>query len=158
MKKLINPWRGEENYNCFGCCPDNANGLKMQFFEDGDYIVCKWEPKSHFQGWINTLHGGIQATLADEISSWVCFRKLQTGGFTSKLEMRYRRPISSLEPFITLRAKLSEVKRNMAFIDVDILDSKGNVCTQGQAVYSTMTEQDASEKLHFRGCKAEDEC
>ena len=26
MKKIINPWRNHEGYNCFGCCPDNPIG------------------------------------------------------------------------------------------------------------------------------------
>ena len=39
MKKIINPWRNHEGYNCFGCSPDNPIGLHMEFYEDGDYIV-----------------------------------------------------------------------------------------------------------------------
>ena len=23
MKKIINPWKGLEGYNCFGCAPNN---------------------------------------------------------------------------------------------------------------------------------------
>ena len=42
---------------------------------------------------VDTLHGGIQATLADEISSWVVFRKFQTSGVTSRMEVRYHKPI-----------------------------------------------------------------
>ena len=38
-KKIINPWRNHEGYNCFGCSPDNPIGLHLEFYEDGDYIV-----------------------------------------------------------------------------------------------------------------------
>ena len=65
--KIINPWEGMEGYFCFGCAPNNESGLKMEFYEDGDEIVSKWVPEARFQGWLNTLHGGIQATLLDEI-------------------------------------------------------------------------------------------
>ena len=34
MKKIINPWRNQEGYNCFGCSPDNPIGLHMEFHED----------------------------------------------------------------------------------------------------------------------------
>lgn len=71
MKRIINPWSGMEGYRCYGCDPHSDNGLRMEFFEDGDEIISRWKPRPEFQGWINTLHGGIQATLADEISSWV---------------------------------------------------------------------------------------
>ena len=65
MKKIVNPWRGMEGYRCFGCDPHSERGLRMEFYEEGEQIVCRWHPRPEFQGWVNTLHGGIQATLAD---------------------------------------------------------------------------------------------
>lgn len=46
MKKIKNPYKGleEQGYNCFACCPSNPFGLKMEFYEDGDDIVCLWHP------------------------------------------------------------------------------------------------------------------
>ena len=38
-KKIINPWRNNPQYHCFGCCPDNPIGLHMEFYEEGDYIL-----------------------------------------------------------------------------------------------------------------------
>ena len=35
-KKIINPWRNHEGYNCFGCSPDNPIGLHLEFYEDGE--------------------------------------------------------------------------------------------------------------------------
>lgn len=80
MKKIINPWKDMEGYNCFGCSPDNEAGVRMEFYEDGDEVVSIWKPRPEYQGWLNTLHGGIQSVLLDEICGWVVFRKLQTGG------------------------------------------------------------------------------
>lgn len=87
MKKIINPWKGLEGYNCFGCAPNNEAGVRMEFYEDGDEIVSIWKPRPEYQGWIDTLHGGIQAVLLDEICAWVVLRKLQTTGVTSKMEL-----------------------------------------------------------------------
>lgn len=74
-----------DGYHCYGCDPNSPQGLRMEFYENGDEIVSVWHPRPEYQGWVNTLHGGIQATLADEISSWVVFRKFQTSGVTSVL-------------------------------------------------------------------------
>lgn len=60
-----------EGYNCFGCAPNNEAGVKMEFYEDGDEVISIWKPQPQFQGWIDTLHGGIQAVLLDEICAWV---------------------------------------------------------------------------------------
>ena len=65
MKKIINPWKGMEGYNCFGCAPNNEAGVKMEFYEDNDEVISIWRPRPEYQGWIDTLHGGIQAVLLD---------------------------------------------------------------------------------------------
>ena len=67
MKKIINPWKGLEGYNCFWLRPLIMKPeIKMEFYEDGDEVVSIWKPRPEYQGWINTLHGGIQAVLMDE--------------------------------------------------------------------------------------------
>ena len=93
MKKISNPFEKSENYNCFGCSQNNKFGLQMKFFEDEDEIVTFWQPQNRFQGYNFVLHGGIQATLMDEIASWVVFIKLKTAGVTSKMEIRYKKPV-----------------------------------------------------------------
>ena len=51
MKKIINPWKGMEGYNCFGCAPNNEAGVRMEFYEDGEEIVSIWKPRPEYQGW-----------------------------------------------------------------------------------------------------------
>ena len=58
---MLNPFTEIEGYKCFACCPDNQLGLKMNFYEDGDYVMAKWKPEELFQGYLNVLHGGIRA-------------------------------------------------------------------------------------------------
>lgn len=129
-------------------------GLRMEFYEDGDSVVCFWNPQTHYQGWVDTLHGGIQATLIDECASWVVFRKLQTTGVTSNLEVRYRKPIMTTESQITIRAVLREKRRNLAFIHVTIENSKGELCTEGEATYFTFPAEKARE-MGFTTCDTE---
>ena len=156
MKKIKNPWLEKEGYNCFGCCPDNPAGIHMEFFEDGDDILCFWKPESHFQGWINTLHGGIQATLIDECARWVVFRKLQTSGVTGKMEIRYHKSIMTTEPQITIRARLKELRRNVAFIHAQIENAMGEICTESDLVYFVSSKEKAAE-MGFTCCETESE-
>ena len=102
-----------DGYHCYGCDPNSPQGLRMEFYENGDEIVSVWHPRPEYQGWVNTLHGGIQATLADEISSWVVFRKFQTSGVTSKMEVRYHKPIHTTDDHIVLRASVRRQRRNI---------------------------------------------
>ena len=116
MKKIINPWKGLDGYMCFGCAPENPQGLHMEFYEDGEDIVAFWEPESHYQGWLETLHGGIQTTMMDELAGWVVLRKLQTSGVTSRLDARFLKSISTREPRLMIRGRIKEQKRNAIFI------------------------------------------
>lgn len=157
MKKIVNPWRGMDRYHCFGCDPHSERGLRMEFYEDGDAIVSRWSPRPEFQGWVDTLHGGIQATLADEISSWVVFRKFQTSGVTSRMEVRYLHPIHTTDEQITLRATVQRTRRNVVDIAVEIFDSDGRLCTQATCVYFLFPKEKAREEFHFCDCSVEEQ-
>ncbi len=156
MKKIINPWKGIKGYFCFGCSPDNEAGLKMEFYEDGDEVVSKWHPQAKYQGWLNTLHGGIQAVLLDEICAWVIVRKLQTTGVTSKMETRYLKPVKTTDDFITLRASIREQKRNLVTLDACIIDKDGDVCTRTTCTYYTFSPEKARTEMFFCGCDVEE--
>ena len=157
MKKIINPWKDMEGYNCFGCSPDNEAGVRMEFYEDGDEVVSIWKPRPEYQGWLNTLHGGIQSVLLDEICGWVVFRKLQTGGVTSKMETRYKRPISTDDTELTIRAHIREQRRNIVVIDATLTDSAGNICTEATCTYFSFPREKAERDMHFVSCKVEGE-
>lgn len=157
MKRIINPWRGMDGYRCFGCDPRSEQGLRMEFYEDGDRIVSRWKPRPEFQGWVDTLHGGIQATLADEISSWVVFRKFQTSGVTSRMEVRYLRPIHTSEDHITLQATVVRQRRNIVDIEVKILNSQDQLCTEALCIYFLFPKEKAHEEFHFCDCGVEEE-
>lgn len=157
MKRIINPWRGMDGYRCFGCDPHSEQGLRMEFYEDGDRIVSRWKPRPEFQGWVDTLHGGIQATLADEISSWVVFRKFQTSGVTSRMEVRYLKPIHTSEDHITLQATVVRQRRNIVDIEVKIFNSQDQLCTEALCIYFLFPKEKAHEEFHFCDCGVEED-
>ena len=157
MKKIINPWKGLDGYMCFGCAPENPQGLHMEFYENGEDIVAFWEPESHYQGWLETLHGGIQTTMMDELAGWVVLRKLQTAGVTSRLDARFLKSISTREPRLMIRGRIKEQKRNAIFIETEIYNSQNELCSRADIVYFVVTKEQATEKFHFAGCKTEDE-
>lgn len=157
MKKIINPFLHLEGYNCFGCAPENPCGVKMEFYEDGDDIVSQWQPTADYQGWFNTLHGGIQGVLLDEICGWVVMRKLQTGGVTSKMETRYLHPVPTNAGPITLKARIKEQRRNIVLVEAELFDSNDQLCSRAICTYFTYPQQKAKEEMHFQDCKVEGE-
>lgn len=157
MRKIVNPWKGLDGYKCFGCAPDNPFGLHMEFYEDGEDIVAFWKPESCYQGWLGTLHGGIQTTLMDELAGWVVMRKLQTSGMTSRLEAKFIKPISTNDVKLEIRGRIKDRKRNAIFIETEIYNSQKELCSRADLVYFVSVPEQAREELHFCGCKTEDE-
>lgn len=156
MKKIINPWKGLKGYYCFGCSPENPMGVKMEFYEDGDEIVSFWKPKQEYQGWLDTLHGGIQAVLLDEICAWVIVRKLQTTGVTSKMETRYRKSILTNDTLLEIRASIQEQKRNIILVKATIYNSAKEICTEAVCTYFTFSKEKSQQEMFFTSCEVEE--
>jgi uncharacterized protein (TIGR00369 family) len=151
MRKIRNPFISLPGYNCFGCSPGNSLGLQMSFFEEGNEIVSQWEPGRHFQGYHNILHGGIQATLMDEIASWFVYVKLKSAGVTSKAEIRYIKPLYVDQGTLTIRASLLRMRRNLADISVRIFDADNHLCAEALMVYFTVSPDKAKAPLYYPG-------
>lgn len=154
MTKIHNPWRGAEGYECFGCSPDNPHGLRMEFHEEGDEIVSVWNPESHFQGYDQALHGGIHASLMDELASWLVFVKLKTSGVTSSMDVRYLKPAFVHKGPLTIRGKFSHMKRNVAVIECKLFDHTGELCSESTLRYFTVPQDIARERFHYPGEEA----
>ena len=156
MKRIINPWLDRPGYNCICCSPTNEKGLHLEFFEDGDDIVTFWKPSAEYQGWINTLHGGVQAMLMDEVAGWVVTRKLRTTGVTSKMEVQYLKPISTSAEGLTIKAHIARQMRNIAFIEAQIEDTSGEILSKATLTYFCASRQKAEETMNFTGCEVEE--
>lgn len=151
MKKIVNPWDNIAGFDCFGCSKSNPFGLKLSFFEDGDFIVAEYLPDIRFQGYHNVLHGGIQATLLDEIASWVVYVKLQTAGVTSALNIKYRNPVIIGDGAISLRASVKEHSGRIANIRAELYNSKNKLCSEADIQYFIFPPEIAKEKYHYPG-------
>lgn len=154
MKKIINPYKSTENGKCFGCSPDNEQGLQMQFFEQDEYIISEWDPKSHLSGFKNILHGGIQTTLLDEIACWVVFVKCQTAGVTTALNAKFKNSAFTDKGKLSVRAKLISQERKFANIHAEIIGSDGKVCSQAEVQYMIFPQTLAIKKFEYPGIEA----
>lgn len=72
------------------------------------------------------------------------------------METRYLKPILTTEPRLTIQAKIRELRRNIAFIDAHIMNSKGEICTEASCTYYTFSKEKAEKDFSFIECKAEE--
>ena len=50
---------------CFGCGAENADGLQIKSYWEGEEAVCVWHSQEKYHGWEGLMNGGILATLID---------------------------------------------------------------------------------------------
>jgi acyl-coenzyme A thioesterase PaaI-like protein len=77
---------------CFGCSAQNPHGLHMRFWRRGDVIVSRFTVPDRFHGAPGIAHGGIVATMMDEVSCAAAVFLRQSRVVTGELSVRYRRP------------------------------------------------------------------
>lgn len=153
-RKITNPYVKIEGYNCFGCAPHNPYGLQMEFEEDGDQVISYWVPRNGFQGYGNILHGGIQATLLDELAGWAVPILLKTSGMTSRMEISYKKMVTMDKGTLKLTCCLKEMKRKIAVLYACLYDGAGQLCTEADISYYTFDPEKAKDKLYYPGYEA----
>jgi len=88
---------------CFVCGPDNPRGLKIKVRYEPEAAAAHTElslPRE-FQGWVDLIHGGILATLLDELMAHAVWR-FAGPGVTVSMEVRFHHP---LKPGETIRVR-----------------------------------------------------
>jgi uncharacterized protein (TIGR00369 family) len=148
-KKINNPYTGLEGYHCFGCSPDNHFGLKMEFYEEGDMVICEWTPDPRFGGYKSVLHGGIQATLLDELAAWTVQIKLRTAGVTANIDLKFKKPVQTDKGNIFLKARIEKTEKKIAFVKTELFDHNNDLCCEGIVKYFIYPEEIAREKLYY---------
>jgi uncharacterized protein (TIGR00369 family) len=154
VEKVHNPLADYEGYNCFGCCKKNEKGLHLDFYRYGDALYSVWEPDMDLQGYFNLLHGGIQATLADEVGAWWIYAIGGVAGLTSRLEIKYLRSVSMVEGKIYIEAREYSRRRNIYTLCVRILNAKLEECATALIDYYTFSAERSVKEMYYPGLDA----
>ncbi|MDR2971304.1 MAG: PaaI family thioesterase [Bacteroidales bacterium] len=149
MRNIHNAYADIAEYHCFGCSPTNPIGLKLNFWEDGEWVFTRWTPDKWYEGYLNMLHGGIQATLLDEIANWVLVVKLGTAGVTKNLNITYLKPVFVNQGEITIRSKLISQEGNSALTYAELMDKEGTVRSHAEIDYFVYPPEIAKRKYKF---------
>jgi acyl-coenzyme A thioesterase PaaI-like protein len=96
---------------CFGCGPDHPIGFRLAFEVDGSDVVTRFTATDRYQGPPGIMHGGLVATLADEIAAWAIIALLGKFGFTAQMTCRLHKPVRIGVPIIGRGSILKDARR-----------------------------------------------
>jgi uncharacterized protein (TIGR00369 family) len=126
---------------CFVCGVENENGLGLEFFELGDGRVAA-EPvlPDSFQGYPGIVHGGIVASMLDEITGRAAMINDHNHfRLTAKLEIRYRRPVPTGET-IRLVGWVVEDRSRLVNAHGEIRLVDGTLAAEAEAVLADLPD------------------
>lgn len=88
---------------CFICGMDNPMGMKTQFYnmEDGS-VMTLFRYKEEHQSFPQRVHGGLAATMLDELGLRALWAQHGEGtfGVTMSMEVKYRKPVPYQEELV----------------------------------------------------------
>jgi uncharacterized protein (TIGR00369 family) len=134
--------------NCFVCGVENPYGLGLEFFEIGDGHVAA-EPclPESYQGYPGIVHGGIVASMLDEIAGRAAMIGDHTHfRLTAKLSIRYRRPVP-VDETIHLEGWVTEDRGRMATAHAEIRLADGVIAAEGEAVLVDLPDAPDAEEV-----------
>src|SRR4051812_47449857 len=130
---------------CFGCAPDHPFGFRLGFTRDGDEIVTRMTPTEQHQGPPGIMHGGLVATLADEVGAWACILGLGKFGFTVSFSARLKQAVR-IGKEVEARGRI--VKAGSRFVDVAVeVSQDGRACFTSEFRFLLLDKAGAEKML-----------
>jgi acyl-coenzyme A thioesterase PaaI-like protein len=134
---------------CFGCGPDNPEGLGIRIFRDGertDRLIGTYLPRELAGGFPQIVHGGLQFTALDCMAGWVVFALRSPGAIvplTKSASMRFVRPARLGSP-LKLSAEIvreAPSLREPIAIRAEVCDDAGFVLSEAEIEYVRLPEE-----------------
>jgi len=96
---------------CFGCGPDHPIGFRLAFDVENGEVVTRFTPGESYQGPPGIMHGGLVATLADEIAAWAVIALLGKFGFTAQMTCKLHKPVRVGVPLVGRGSIVRDARR-----------------------------------------------
>ncbi len=126
---------------CFGCGPENSNGLQMCFESNGEKIRSKLVMKKAFRGWSNLIHGGILSTMLDETMGWTVINFTGKFMLTRSMTVTFKKPVR-IGASLTVTGYIKEQRDERKVVVVaEIHDEDGNLCAASEGDFALFSKK-----------------
>jgi acyl-coenzyme A thioesterase PaaI-like protein len=130
-------------HSCFVCGESNPAGLNLRFETDGTIVQSRFVPRPEHVGFKATVHGGLIATVLDEIMVWACAVRTKKFAFCAELRVRFLHPLMPGHEMI-LVGELSQDRRKLFEAKAELRDFSGKVYASSTGKYLPIKEADAA--------------
>lgn len=125
-REITARWPG----SCFAC--SNPNGLQLKFWRTQEGAVSRCSIPAGYCGFDGLVHGGIIATMLDEISCWAIFARLGKLGVTRDMMTRFHKPVRT-ETGLILAADIVSSDPRSALVRATVRDADNTLLAEGES-------------------------
>jgi uncharacterized protein (TIGR00369 family) len=143
-------------HNCFACGSLNTHGLRLQLHTRDGRCWTELALPERFEGWEGMAHGGIVATVLDEVMAWALIDQ-DTLGFTARMAIEFKRPVE-IGRRIRAEGWVVEVRRRVLRSAGTVVDAAdGRVLATAEGTYIAAPEERQRELKARYGFRFADE-
>jgi acyl-coenzyme A thioesterase PaaI-like protein len=141
--------------HCFGCGAENANGLQIKSFWDGDEAVALFKPRPYHCGWSpDVAYGGLIASLIDCHTCNLAIAHIYRAEnrpigsepkvycASAQLNVSLQKP-TPIDETLHLRARIKSIERRKIWVDCEVT-AGGEVTARGEVLAIRLKEGTAA--------------
>jgi uncharacterized protein (TIGR00369 family) len=131
------------DHNCFACGAANPIGMQLHIELGDGSASTEWVVGDDYVGWSDKVHGGIVATLLDEVMAWAP-SSFDSWAVTAEMSVRYRSPASPGERLLA-KGRVTERRRRIYTVRGEVRTADGRLIAEGSGRYlgASPSEKDA---------------
>ena len=126
-------------HHCFACGTLNSGGLHLDVHVEHSRSWVELTYEQRFQGWDGIAHGGIIATILDEVMAWALVGR-DDWGVTARLSIDFKQPVN-VGQRIRAEGWITRSRRRIVDTEARLIDAgSGEVLASATGVYMAADE------------------
>jgi uncharacterized protein (TIGR00369 family) len=121
------------DHHCFACGHTNPIGMRLDIELGEGSARTEWTVGGDYVGWSDKAHGGIIATLLDEVMAWAP-SSFDSWAVTAEMSIRFRSPASPGER-LAASARVVERRRRVYRVAGEVRGPDGRLVAEGSGRY-----------------------
>ena len=121
------------DHNCFACGRSNPIGMRLRIELGDGRAETTWTVGEDHVGWSDKAHGGIIATLLDEVMAWAPSSD-DAWAVTAEMRVRFRTPAAPGE-LLTAIGWVTDRRRRVFRVAGEVRGADGRIVAEGSGRY-----------------------
>ena len=134
-------------HSCFVCGEANPLGLKLRFETDGRVVRTRFVPQADHMGFKDVIHGGLLATVLDEIMVWACAVQTRQFAFCAEMSVRFRRSAKPQDALLVTGELVANRHGKVFDAKASVTNAGGEILAEATGKYMPIRNPDLPSML-----------